>query len=97
MKMSKKAPKLARPETVVKKTRVEQGASLGELVVTHHQQVKQSLDYQSADAGYSIQFSCKEDEFEDKLMRVELLIEEALGRKVEQQNKLLRALGSKNR
>jgi hypothetical protein len=72
---------------------------LGIVSVSHFQSVKQSIDYQSADAGYTLRINCIDDPkvIRKAIRRAERIVESALVDKVEQQQQLLRALAEKNR
>lgn len=64
---------------------------IGVAVITHHQSIKQSLNYQSIEAGYTVTVTAPDDDKEigKTIRRAEMLVEEAIEPKAREQAQLL--------
>ena len=69
---------------------------LGIVKITHHQSIRQSHNYQSAEVSYGIEIHCHddEDEIEKIITRCEETVEQALLVKFKEQGKLLNTLSA---
>lgn len=66
--------------------------------IIHSQAVKQSIGYQTGDVMYGVEIVVEDDPkaIRKGLARCEQIVEDALGSKLEQTQKLLRALATNN-
>jgi hypothetical protein len=67
------------------------------VVVSHSQCLRQSHNYQSMEVSYGVQLPCTDDEDDIKrtMKQAADLVEDGLAHKIQQQRKLLGALGDK--
>ena len=65
------------------------------VIVTHGQQLNQTLNYQGAQAHYSITLECDESEIQATLDRAEKIVEKRLGNKAKSQAQFLRSIAPK--
>ena len=86
----KKSDKL---KGVTKVTRTED-SRLGVVTIHHHQSIKQNANYQSAELGYGITVSCKDEpeEIRRHIRRLERIVERAMLPKFHAQGKLLNTI-----
>lgn len=65
--------------------------------VIHHQTIRQSHNYQSAEVSYGIEIPCDNDELSIKkaYRKAESLVESVLVKKLQQQKELLNGLSGK--
>lgn len=80
-------------------TIVAPSQEIGIVRISHTQGIKQSINYQSADASYTATIACHDNpkEVRKTIKRAEKLVESALVDKVTQQTRLLKSLGNQNR
>lgn len=69
-------------------------SGVGHVKIIHVQSIKQSLNYQSAEASYGLEVTVIDGDFSIRkgIKRAERLVEEALVSKFEKQGRLLKAL-----
>ena len=67
---------------------------LGVVTIHHHQSIKQNANYQSAELGYGLTVSCKDEpeEIRRHIRRVEAIVERAMLPKFKAQGKLLNTI-----
>lgn len=94
-KVTKPQPKFpAASKTIVS----EADAKLGTVKLFHHQGVKQSANYQSGDVAYAVEIYVPNDprSIMEGIRRCEELVENALGDKLPQMQKVLIGLANAN-
>jgi hypothetical protein len=73
--------------------------SSGQVTVKHRQVIRQSHNYQSIEVEYGIEIQCDNDEAAIKKTRIQAqrFVEDAISKKALEQQRVLEALGQKNK
>ena len=77
-------------------TKTENAPTLGFVKITHHQTIRQSLDYNSAEASYGVELYCPDNpsDIDEAVVRAETTVERCLSDKITEHRGDLEAISA---